>query len=352
MRGQLTGIGSMPFRDVETALNLIFKFMPAGPHWPQLPQLNAQEGFIQQYLQPLLCMEMLYLDKNKVLRFKDGEEDWLDKVTKFYQLYLDTEDGQNETGSLSHFAFPEETARGFYGFVNKNLSSVKPFFVKGQVSGPVSVGLQVMAADGVPAFYRDDLRDILVKTLALSALWQAKVLQGQKVPVLIFIDEPGLYAYGQSTTVALSRTAITAALQEIIALLKKSGVLVGVHCCTGIDWSILFELPLDVVSFDAFHYFDSLLVYTSFLKDFLGRGRILGWGLVPTSPEIDKHDAASLYRLWQEQVSILTRKGIPGELLKKNFLLTPSCGAGTLEDNQASLVYETTYLLHRLIADG
>lgn len=354
IKGQLTGIGSLPHQDADAALDLIFKYMPTGPHWPQLPKMSAQEGFIQQYLQPLFSLQMLYLDENKVPHFRDNEKDWTEKLTKFYQLYLDIESAQDDRQYLSLFAFPQETAHGFYKFVNKDFSSypVKPFFVKGQVSGPVTVGLQVVASDGVPAFYRDDLRDILLKTLAFNALWQVKLLQEKKLPVLLFIDDPGLVAYGQSTTVALSRALITKALAEMVAVLKNAGALVGVHCCAGIDWSILFELDLDIVSFDAFNYFDSLLVYTSSLSDFLDRGGVLGWGIVPTSWEIERHDTTSLYRLWQQQISILSGKGISENLLKKNYLLTPSCGAGTMEVEKASSVYEITSSLHKFMAGG
>jgi hypothetical protein len=46
-----TGVGSLPFRDLKAACELIFQHVPEAPHWPQLPRLSSREGMIDQFLE-------------------------------------------------------------------------------------------------------------------------------------------------------------------------------------------------------------------------------------------------------------------------------------------------------------
>ena len=52
--GLATGIGSLPFLEPGEALELIWQYLPDIPHWPQLPQRGSSEGFVNQFLNPLV----------------------------------------------------------------------------------------------------------------------------------------------------------------------------------------------------------------------------------------------------------------------------------------------------------
>ncbi|HHU75769.1 MAG TPA: hypothetical protein GXZ24_02570 [Firmicutes bacterium] len=346
LHGSTTGIGSMPHRDVAAALSLIRENMPLGPHWPQLPGLGGEESFARQYLAPLLKLNILGLKKGEAPFFYDLEEDWPEREQAFYELYLDAlENEQGEKAAMGFFAFPREAARGFYAFLEGGWSSregTKPLFVKGQISGPLSLGLQINSADGKAAFYHPGLRDILVKNLALQAKSQVRALKKFSLPVIIFIDEPALLSFGQSAYTALASEDISAALEEIIFAIKEEGAMVGVHSCAGIDWSIPFNLPLDIVNFDAYEYFDSLLVYAEEMDAFLKKGGILAWGLIPTSEAIEEEETAVLKERFLRGIERLANRGVGADLLKKQYMLTPSCGTGTLAMAQAEKVYRLT----------
>ncbi|MDC3911874.1 hypothetical protein KQE47_26455, partial [Raoultella planticola] len=64
------------------------------------------------------------------------------------------------------------------------------------------------------------------------------------------------------------------------------------------DWPInwLLARPVCFLSFDAYSYFDKLLLYSDELRRFLDAGKILAWGMVPTmEPEdIDGESVDSL----------------------------------------------------------
>ncbi len=330
----------MPHLDLNEALRLVFQTLPQGPHWPQLPTRGREEGFARQYLHALERLGLLDTAGDPPF-FHNREAGWPARLERFYNLCLQAEEGGGLTEVLRHFSFPDGAADGFYAFLKEpwRLSASPAQYIKGQISGPLSLGLQVNAGDGTAAFYHTELREIITRTLALLARWQVRALRRDSRPVLIFIDEPALLSYGQSAYVSLSRTAIKESLAEVIRAITAEGGYAGVHCCSGVDWSILFELPLHAVNFDAYSYFSSLLVYTDGLESFLQRGGCLAWGLVPTSPSVETENVESLLQLFNEGIGRLANKGVTQKLLREQYLLTPSCGTATLTTTQAERVY-------------
>jgi hypothetical protein len=160
-----------------------------------------------------------------------------------------------------------------------------------------------------------------------------------------------LPAYGQSPYISLSREHIIKSLEEIVTAIKKEGAYVGVHCCSGGDWSILFQLPIHLVSFDAYSYFDSMLVYSEELDSFLKKGGCLAWGLVPTSEDVEVETVASLKEKFWEANKRLSKRGVTPELLARQYLLTPSCGTGTLAAAQSEKIYRITAQLQNKLAN-
>ena len=353
--GSATGIGSMPHGDPVQALELIMETLPCGPHWPQLSGRGRREGFLRQFLNLPVELGLIELEKGESPFFYDQSNDWPEKVAKFYELYLECQDNESNSNILNDAlfssAFPRENAAGFYQFLDENWESLscKPKYLKGQLSGPLSVGLQINAADGIPAFYREELRDLINRTLALAARLQVQSLKRFFLPVVIFVDEPLLLSYGQSPYISLSREHIVQSLEAVVMSIREAGAYAGVHSCSGGDWSILFQLPLHIVNFDAYGFLDSMLAYGEELEGFLRRGGCLGWGLVPTSEPVAQEDAFSLREKFYEGIRRLSRQGVSPDLLATQYLLTPSCGTGTLSVAQCEQVYRTTAELHKLL---
>ena len=165
-----TGIGSMPHGDPVQALELIKETLSCGPHWPQLFGRGQKEGFLRQFLNLPVELGLIELEKGESPFFYNQANDWPEKVAKFYELYLECQDNESNGNTLNDVLFrsalPRENAAGFYQFLDENWESLscKPKYLKGQLSGPLSVGLQINTADGIPAFYREALRDLINKT--------------------------------------------------------------------------------------------------------------------------------------------------------------------------------------------
>ncbi len=337
-KGLPTGIGSLPFASAGEALPLIKKYLPEIPHWPQLPKRGRQEHFVNQYLKPLLKTSLL-TDTGDKIYFDTTRPDWSDNLTEFYTIYLASEEGEDM--ALNEFAFPEEAATGFYAFLDEMKKGTESaVMLKGQVVGPLTVAFQLKDEQGRFAYYNDQLRDLVVKTVAAHASWQARELRRFGLPVLIFVDEPAISVYGQSNYITVTREMIKEDLEAVFQAVHKEGALVGVHCCDAVDWSILFECALEVVNFDAYNYFSSIIPFAPLVKEFFERGGTLAWGLVPTLNEqaLDE-DVDSLLAILDEEWSELIKRGIPRDTLHRRCLITPACGTGLLSPEQVGRIY-------------
>ena len=199
-----TGIGSLPFTDPGEACRLIFQHLPEAPHWPQLPKASPREGMIDQFLEG--APGVAEKGGKLYLRPLEPYEEW----ERFYQGH--------EEGALNAFAVSRERGRGFYAFLAEVERREPPHFIKGQVTGPITLGLTLKDEEGAAAFFNPDLRDMLVKLAAMKARWQEatfKRLVPQAETIIVF-DEPILSSYG-SAFMNVSRADIISCLREAIA---------------------------------------------------------------------------------------------------------------------------------------
>jgi hypothetical protein len=121
--------------------------------------------------------------------------------------------------------------------------------------------------------------------------------------------------------------------------------------CANTDWSLILESPADILSFDAYGFFDRLALYHDLLRSFFDRGRILAWGIVPTSDskDINRETASALMKKWEAQVSHLETLGIDRARVLAQSLITPSCGTGSLSPSEAIKVLEMTREVSRTL---
>ncbi|AET70233.1 hypothetical protein Desor_4832 [Desulfosporosinus orientis DSM 765] len=336
-----TGVGSLPQTSHEEALDLIWKSVPFAPHWPQLPNLGAESAFIGQYLRALI--ETGVIGDVEKPQFQVEAHDWLERMTEFYSLYLEGFEGNQEV--LNRFGFTFRGGKGFEAFINRleSRGTQDAVLLKGQISGPLTVGLQITDKNRRSSYYDDILRDMLVKALVLHAEWQTKRLRKYGLPVLMTVDDPGLYGYGASTHVTLNREQLIEDLNLIFMGIVKQGGIPGIHVCAGMDWTLLFDSKVQVINFDAYEYMQSMVVLAGPINDYLSRGGILSWGIVPTNQEAWQETAQSLRERLERNLQELVKRGVDEDRLRQQSMLTPSCGTGTLGKDLAEHIYELLF---------
>ena len=152
-----------------------------------------------------------------------------------------------------------------------------------------------------------------------------------------------LYSLLHLTGYDISLDDIKACFGEVFEAVHEEGAVAGVHVCANTEWSVLFDAGVDLVSFDAYSYFDRFILYPEHLKTFFNNGGILASGIIPTDPElIDKEDADSLTAKWIAQAEELEKIGIPFEQVLQQSLITPSCGTGSITPEYANRVMDLT----------
>ncbi len=157
---------------------------------------------------------------------------------------------------------------------------------------------------------------------------------------MIFFDEPILCALGTPSYIGIGDKDVIAAFDELTDALHEKGVVVGVHCCGNMDWSLLTQTKIDVIAFDAYFFGDKVALYPEQISGFLDRGGILAWGIVPTSDpdELKKVDVGVLEEKIQGLTNLFVEKGIAEDSVRENIMLTPSCGMGPLNEEESVTV--------------
>lgn len=325
-----TGIGSLPHNDPERACSIVLDTVDI-PFWPQLPRISFRELMIPQYSEgmPLIRINE---EEQKIWVAGNGSEE----INTFYETY-DEE---------AEFSISEDFSKGFYQFIG----SVKGGgfeVLKGHVTGPLTFSLGLKDENGVPVYFNEELREIALMLLKGKIRWQINRLGEFCDRVMLFVDEPILSAIGTSSYMGVSESEVKRLLKEIVSSIKTLNGIPAIHCCGKADWKMVMETGIDVVNFDAFDYFENFQIYVDALKDFLNRGGYIAWGIVPTGEAIHDITLKSLKDGLVGRIDELSRK-IGMKELDERILLTPSCGAGSLREDEAERVFT---LLHELKQD-
>ena len=332
IKGLATGIGSLPHAKPEEAVDLVLRFLPEAPFWPQLPKRDKREGMVAQFREDLPLPG---------LPGGDSPE----KLEEFYAKVIG--------GSTEYFRISEEYAAGLYAFKERLiadpgvLESIE--FIKCQITGPFSFAASLKDRSGKALLHDHTMMQVVIKGLIMKGLWQINFFKQFNKKIILFIDEPYLGCLGSAYT-PINRTDVVAGLTELTEEIKKQGALLGVHCCGNTDWSIFTEIPaLDIINFDAFGFLEKFTIYAGDLKNFISRGGLICWGVVPTQEFSAKITPAGLLNRLLEGIDLLVKKGLPRESVVENLIISPACGLGSLEPERAASVFEVLTGLSSLI---
>lgn len=322
----VTGIGSVPYQDHQEAVALILKHLPEMPFWPQLVRQSFQEEMVAQGAGGLPGLKV-DLEARQVTLDPEASRELA--LAQFYELIW--------AGSLDPFGLAPEEARGFHNLMEQTKSRRNgPVALKGQVVGPVTFAVMVKDATGKSILYDKEMTQAVSQGLARKAAWQAEQFRQAGRDAVIFFDEPSLTGFG-SAFFPISREEVARILTETIEAAKEPGpVAIGVHCCGNTDWALLLETPLDILSFDSYGFFDPFLLYDQALTAFLHRGGRVAWGLVPTGEELAQETEDSLWERFHSQVERLAGLGFGVREVLQRSLLTPACGLGYLNPEEAT----------------
>jgi methionine synthase II (cobalamin-independent) len=330
LSGLATGIGSLPFKDPDPALDLIFSCCPQVPFWPQLPRHGVSESMVAQFSEKFPCLR-LTLD-GVVFDCIDQDR----QLEKFYDRLISQD--------LESFALSRGYAPGLWRFYERlqtqDIRDVRA--IKLHVTGPFTFAASINDGMGLPLLHDEVFMQAFVKGLIMKASWQIKLFRRFGKQLIIFIDEPYLSSFG-SAFAPVTREDVLPVLAEFCTVLSAEDVHIGVHCCGNTDWSLFTETKgLDIINFDAFDFLDRIILYAQQLDGFLSRGGILCWGIVPTELQ-DERSGLTKERLREKiegGIRQLAAKGINEKLIRERLLISPACGLGNRDIVTAQKVFK------------
>ena len=325
-----TAIGSLPYTDSKTAVDMIFEKFTDIPFWPQLGAVDRHEDMTVQYIQGI---PGIYYDEQKdKYIFNTTSDEFFVQLEEFFMDYEEIVNEKNFS-KLEKYAITPPYSNAINLFFEK-LKNKNYKFAKGHVTGAFTWGTSICDGDLQCSFYDETCREILVKAVTLKAIWQIHKIKeiNPEITPIIFFDEPVMSQYGTSAFVTITKEDLTEAFSEIAKTVREFGALSGIHCCGKSDWSVLIDSKVDIINLDAFFFAKSLVPYAGKIKTFLENGGYIAWGLVPTldSDALKKISLKELADIYYDAVKSLSEKGIPESLIEKQSILTPSCGAGSL----------------------
>ena len=320
----ITAIGSLPFVNVDEAIDLIFSVCREAPFWPQLPKRSFLEDMYVQFLEQVPSViideqqERVYVDTNST-----------GGIERFYEDVA--------TQNLEAFRISEATAPGLYRLVerlpeiNDNVQ-----IIKGQLTGPFTIGLGLKDEKGRPIIYNSAYFDIMKKAVHMKAAWMIDFIKSRfpEKEVMIFFDEPSMVSFG-SAYVSIAKSDVITLMNEVLTGLAVKR---AVHCCGNTDWSVLFSVDTDIINYDAFNFLETIFYFKEELAAFLKKGGIIAPGIVPSSDAVLSVSVEDMKNIWQKFGDAIDALA-PGIDWRK-WLATPSCGVGSLSKEAATKVFE------------
>lgn len=312
-------IGSLPHLDPKQAVDVVLRHIKQVPFWPQLPAMGFEENMYAQYATRLPGARV---------------DDQLKRITvdldgydpeEFYTAVLDDD--------LDYFEHPRSCFHGLYELMEEWQLPEETVALKGQVTGPISLGLQVLDSTGKSVIYDDSYSEMIRKNLNMMMRWQERYLRSKCPETVMFLDEPSLSLVG-TPFAAISKEKVVSWIDEVLEGVQS---IKAVHCCGNTDWPMVMSTSIDILSFDAYNYGHTIALYQDEVIEFLEQKGTIAWGIVPNDAEtLASESVESLVERLVTAMQGLSAKGIPLDLLLRQSLVTPQCGLEPLGDEMVA----------------
>lgn len=297
-----TAMGILPHDNIDDALKLALSVDI--PFWPQLPKLSFHEDM---YVQAMDHFPGVVIDEDRLCIYIDTKR-FLDEIP----MYLERENDP------SIFVLTERFSQVYQRFLSIDLASCAA--IRGQVISPVSLTLKIVDENGRPIVYNDEVRAFAYAFIRKKLNAQYAQLRAKNANVFVWIDDPGL----EFVFNAMCGYDNVKAKEELTDFFDGVEGPRGFHLCGRPDWDFLLSLNIDILSFNAYAWGDVFVTYER-VKDFLEKGNIISWGIVPTCfEEFSKEDIMSLADNLESMWTVLEKRGIDRGLIIKNSLLAPA----------------------------
>jgi hypothetical protein len=298
-----TAMAVMPHTDVDQALKAALSLDV--PFWPQLPLMSYYEDMYVQASEHFPGIQLNLTDRTLSFSFD-----------KFIQ---EIEQAAAHFETPEYFDISTAYSAVYHRFLELDLADRSA--IRGQLEGPVSLGLAICDQDKRPIIFDDTVRPFMLEFLARRVNVQLNKLKQLNPNAFMFIDEPGLQ-FVFSGMSGYSDIAAKRDLKTFFSLVERP---LGIHLCGNPDWDFLLQLDMNVLSLDTYSNGEIFASYTASIRAFLDRGGIIVWGGIPTNIEpFEKETLASIESRLESLWNTLIKSGIDRDILLSQSMLSPA----------------------------
>ena len=333
-------LGILPHKNLNAVVDIISKHFPDLPFWAQLPNYAPVEGQFLQFTTPIpgiksdILKTKYYLDTRSYVFqtrsrgiIKDYEDISFDKLKKYRPNSV------------------------FFDYFLRIIDEFKPEFAKGQITGPITIGLLLSDERGVPLIENHKVMDLITKCCILQCISQICEMKAVHPPVkpIIFIDEPALGKAVITDNACRSPKVIKSILKKITQAIKENGGIPAISSSSCTDWNYAVESGFKIICINPATQFVTLLNKDLKLDKFLNSGGKIAWIAIPDNEE--KIKKTELNQLLQQYLSNVIRLKDFHKLHKSLILLNSIIAVGSSNPAISDTLAEKSIVLARSLAD-
>lgn len=304
--GTVTGVGSLPHRDVRSAIEFVNATCPEMPYLATLPRRSPAESML---VQSAIGVRGIGLGQYGSLMIDPSDVSALNEVAT----------------DLAHDAFAtwRESLDAF-------ADGTGP--LKWQFTGPVTFG-RALVRLGVPAH---EAFDVAIRAVRHHVRTIAEVV-AERIPgrpQIVMIDEPDMGGLEDEAFPLGTESAIDLVSGALGVV--ESFAITGVHCCGDAPVPSLLAAGPRILNVPVR---SELVEVAPHLSRFLESGGWIAWGAVPTDGPL----AISAERWWRRLSDLwcaLVQAGCDAMRLRQQALITPECGLAQHSESSAARIVQ------------
>ena len=304
----------LPYDNDNLAMSAIVKLYEKIPYLPDLQNVDSTDSLLNITLSNVPCIVQ---KDQKILFYEDSE----------YKNYVKLLDAAYENPTMENLEYFKTNAV-FIERYFKALSRINPQETVIRFYGPFSLMYSLSNKKCSESLIDRSMRKFFVQMYIVKAQWFINKIQSisSKILPIIIFEEPLLNKFSslKRHNESIESDLLVDLYKKIFDKLHKSEALVGIQCFEKCDWKIVLDADADIISFDAYHNPHNLNIISSKINEFLQKGGVINWGIVPmdSADVLTKMNSEFLYDKLIKTIDDLVNSGVESDLVYDNSLVS------------------------------
>ena len=308
-------VGMLPYTSLKHAVAMVAKLYQTFPFIALLPNISSTDN-----------LQNLTFENMPGIVFQNNKIEFHTGTSKYEKLMSDLNKAYNSPSleTLEAFSFNSVFLEKYFQMIKKFKSPNACI----NILGPFTVSQLLTAAAKEQILADKSYRKLFIQSICVKTLWVIEKIKQccpDTVPVVI-LEEPMLYQLGviKRENSDITSELVTVMLSQVVEKLKKYGAIVGIQCMEKCDWSIPIKSGVDLISYDAYNNPNNLGIIPDILTEFLRRGGMINWGIVPTLSDnmIKELGTDYLHKRLLTTFDGIILSGVPADLIYKSALVS------------------------------